>query len=219
LEGLFALIEAKLIEYRNGKDRLRVIGDIDLFPTSLKKIIAEANLKENNEGWDRFTLNVALGYTSRAEISAAIQDVTWGAGSALIREDDVRESLLESCFWSSSMTPIDLLIRTSGEMRLSDFMLWQAGYVPLIFEQILWPEISFWNLLRSVVAYQKSYEILRARRVKLEKMREDQAGSLARIKDFQYRLQEKRRNHWNHIVDETSQIVISTTDLDQKNIN
>uniref|UniRef100_A0A671K5M6 Alkyl transferase n=1 Tax=Sinocyclocheilus anshuiensis TaxID=1608454 RepID=A0A671K5M6_9TELE len=74
--------------------------------------------------------------------------------------NDVSEVLLSECLYSSNSPNPDLLIRTSGEVRLSDFLLWQTSYSCLVFQSVLWPEYSFWNLCEAVLQYQLSYRSL-----------------------------------------------------------
>uniref|UniRef100_A0A3B3R464 Alkyl transferase n=1 Tax=Paramormyrops kingsleyae TaxID=1676925 RepID=A0A3B3R464_9TELE len=71
--------------------------------------------------------------------------------------NDVSESLLSKCLYSSGSPDPDLLIRTSGELRLSDFLLWQTSYSCLVFQSVLWPEYSFWNLCEAILQYQLNY--------------------------------------------------------------
>ena len=74
---------------------------------------------------------------------------------------DVDSALLESCFYTAPCQPVDILLRTSGEVRLSDFLLWQSSYSLLTFVKVLWPEFSRWDLYAAVLYYQQNYSKLK----------------------------------------------------------
>lgn len=159
LAGLFALMHEQLDSYFQHQGRyygVRMVGDISRFPPDLQAKMAKYILEEETHytQW----LNVCLAYTSRVEITDAIKDLQWGVRKGFIRPEDVNESLLESCFWSASLPPVDLLIRTSGEIRLSDFLTWQAGFCPLVFTETLWPAMNVWSLLKAFIIYQRNVE-------------------------------------------------------------
>ena len=110
--------------------------------------------------------------TSKVEITDAIKDLQWGVRKGLICPEDVNESLLESCFWSASLSPVDLLVRTSGEIRLSDFLLWQTGFCSLVFTETLWPDMICWSLLKAFIVYQRNVEKTERERQLFLKQRE-----------------------------------------------
>ncbi|XP_010134487.1 PREDICTED: dehydrodolichyl diphosphate synthase isoform X2 [Buceros rhinoceros silvestris] len=95
--------------------------------------------------------------------------------------NDVSESLLEKCLYTSNSPDPDLLIRTSGEVRLSDFLLWQTSHSCLVFQSVLWPEYSFWNLCEAILRYQMNSSALQKARAsymderKRQQMAKDQA--------------------------------------------
>ena len=168
LEGLFGLLNDTIDEYDGTTEEqkkrrcfgIRAIGDISQFPSKLREKIARHWMQQrpdDNLAYSHW-FNVCIGYTSRAEITDAIKRVQWGVRKGFIRPEDVNESLLESCFWSASLPPVDLLVRTSGEIRLSDFLTWQAGFCPLVFTETLWPDMTCWSLLNAFIIYQKSVE-------------------------------------------------------------
>ncbi|KAE8623884.1 hypothetical protein XENTR_v10005767 [Xenopus tropicalis] len=102
-------------------------------------------------------LNVCFAYTSRHEISNAIREAAWGVQEGLLDPRDVSESLLDQCLYTAKSLEPDLLIRTSGEVRLSDFLLWQTSHSCLVFQSVLWPEYTFWNLCEAILRYQYNY--------------------------------------------------------------
>lgn len=160
VDALIDMARAKYQRLLEEKDKLmeegvciRVIGNLSLVPEDIRKMIAEAMLmtKDNKKA----TLNVAFAYTSRDEITNAIIDIVEGAQNGEIQEDDIDENLISNCLYTKSDP--DLLIRTSGEVRFSDFLLWQIKEANICFANVLWPEFNIWNLLACVLKYQVNY--------------------------------------------------------------
>lgn len=134
---------------------VRVIGNISLLPLDVQQHIAEVvNFSKNN---DRAILNVCFAYTAQDDISNAMKELALGVKAGEIRESDISESLLEGCLYTSHCRPVDLLIRTSGEVRLSDFLLWESTYSCLAFVKVLWPEFSIWHLYGTILHYQRNH--------------------------------------------------------------
>ncbi|XP_044523852.1 dehydrodolichyl diphosphate synthase complex subunit DHDDS isoform X4 [Gracilinanus agilis] len=109
-------------------------------------------------------LNVCFAYTSRHEISNAVKEMAWGVEQGLLDSSDVSESLLDKCLYTNNSPNPDILIRTSGEVRLSDFLLWQTSHSCLVFQPILWPEYSFWNLCEAILQFQVNHSMLQKAR-------------------------------------------------------
>lgn len=104
--------------------RLRVIGNIAMLPLELQKLIAKATLATENN--DKLFLNVAMAYTARDEMTEAMEMILDYGGQHQLQSDDIDAELLDRCLYSQPLTTPDLLIRTSGENRLSDFLMWQV---------------------------------------------------------------------------------------------
>ncbi|KAM9606990.1 dehydrodolichyl diphosphate synthase complex subunit DHDDS isoform X3 [Harpia harpyja] len=104
---------------------IRVLGDLPLLPLDIQELIAQAVLATRN--YNKCFLNVCFAYTSRHEISNAVREMAWGVEQGLLEPSDVSESLLDKCLYTNNSPDPDLLIRTSGEVRLSDFLLWQKA--------------------------------------------------------------------------------------------
>ncbi|KAI3360571.1 hypothetical protein L3Q82_002437 [Scortum barcoo] len=113
---------------------------------------------------ERCFLNVCFSYTSRYEMTNAVREMAWGVEQGLIKASDVSEALLSECLYSNNSPNPDLLIRTSGEVRLSDFLLWQTSHSCLVFQSVLWPEYSFWNLCEAILQYQLSHKSIQKAR-------------------------------------------------------
>ncbi|XP_051775059.1 dehydrodolichyl diphosphate synthase complex subunit DHDDS isoform X2 [Erpetoichthys calabaricus] len=174
VDGLMELARQKFTRLLEEQDNLqkhgvciRVLGDLDMLPLDIQKLIAQAVLSTRTH--NKCFLNVCFAYTSRHEISNAVKEMAWGVEKGLIKPSDISEFLLEKCLYTSNSPDPELLIRTSGEVRLSDFLLWQTSYSCLVFQSVLWPEYSFWNLCEAILQYQLNhYTLQRAREVHRE---------------------------------------------------
>jgi ditrans,polycis-polyprenyl diphosphate synthase len=103
-------------------------------------------------------LNICCPYTSSHEIAAAMNDVKRGYQMGLLELDDIDSDLISESLFSGDLPPLQMLIRTSGEVRLSNFMLWQASESCYIyFTQVLWPDFNFWGMLQAILLFQFYY--------------------------------------------------------------
>jgi len=136
--------------------RLKLIGDYSAFGPELVKRLERAI--ERTSGNHRLTLVIALNYGSQAEIAAAARSLAAKAASGEIEPASIDEQAIAAELQTSGLPELDLLIRTSGEVRLSNFLLWQAAYAELIFVDTLWPdfnEAAFGEALDSYAARQR----------------------------------------------------------------
>lgn len=106
--------------------RIRVIGNLHLLPEDLQKSIAEAMLLTKNN--HKSILNVAFAYTAREEITNSIKTIMEGVENSKLEPEDLYHGLIDECLYTNKCNPVDLLVRTSGEMRFSDFLLWQVCF-------------------------------------------------------------------------------------------
>ena len=120
--------------------RLRILGDHKAFSPDVAKMVDQA--VERTAGNDRMTLAIALNYGSRTEIAAAARALAERAVAGEIAPEDIDEAAIDAELDTSGLPPLDLLIRTSGEVRLSNFLLWQAAYSELLFVDTLWPDFD-----------------------------------------------------------------------------
>uniref|UniRef100_A0A182XB94 Alkyl transferase n=1 Tax=Anopheles quadriannulatus TaxID=34691 RepID=A0A182XB94_ANOQN len=132
---------------------IRIIGNWDLLEPDIRRSIAEAVLLTRHNR--NAILNVAFAYTSRDEITHSIRTVAQAVGDGQLEPDDVSEELLTRCLYTKYSAEPDLLVRTSGEVRLSDFLLWQSATTVMYFTETLWPEFTIWHLLGAVFSYQR----------------------------------------------------------------
>jgi len=141
LMGLLRLyLRSEIKELRRNGVRVRVIGDRERLPADIVDLIegAESGTVVNTA----LTLIVALSYGARAEITAAARRVAEEVKAGTLEPDAVDEELFESYLSTQGIPDPDLLIRTSGEQRLSNFLLWQCAYAELVFVDTLWPDFS-----------------------------------------------------------------------------
>jgi len=140
--------------------RVRILGNLSYLPADLREIITEVEkaTADNTES----LLNIALSYTAREEITHAVREVADRLSSGHIDAADVDEETLQRFLYTGQSETPELLIRTSGETRLSDFMLWQASRSITYFSPVLWPDFSLWQLLAGVFFFQRQYHQLQS---------------------------------------------------------
>ncbi|XP_044626033.2 dehydrodolichyl diphosphate synthase complex subunit DHDDS isoform X5 [Equus asinus] len=165
VDGLMDLARQKFSRLMEEQEKLqkhgvciRVLGDLHLLPLDLQELIAQAVQATKN--YNKCFLNVCFAYTSRHEISNAVREMAWGVEQGLLDPSDVSESLLDKCLYTNHSPHPDILIRTSGEVRLSDFLLWQTSHSCLVFQPVLWPEYTFWNLCEAILQFQMNHSML-----------------------------------------------------------
>ncbi|MHB1392469.1 MAG: isoprenyl transferase [Clostridia bacterium] len=136
----------------NNKVKIKVLGEVDILPTQTRKEIEEAlKLTESNEG---LQFNIALNYGGRAEILKACKKLIQGVLDGSIDKEAVDEALLANHLYTGSDPDPDLIIRTSGEKRISNFLLWQGAYSELVFVDQLWPDFDEKVLYSVIKEYQ-----------------------------------------------------------------
>eukprot|EP00731_Ephydatia_muelleri_P012049 Em0006g943a len=174
VDGLMELTKQKIAYLLEESDviakhqvRVRALGDLRRLPDDVLQFIAKGvNYTKNNA---RAFLNVCYAYTSRHEMTEAIKEMVTGAQDGLLYPSDISEDLIEQCLYTGDSPPPDLVVRTSGEVRLSDFLLWQSTYSHLCFQDVLWPEFSVWHFFSAVLSYQHSFAPFRKHVVKTER--------------------------------------------------
>lgn len=133
-------IRSELEELAGAGVRIRVIGDYQAFEPDVVELIEGA--VERTAANDRGTLVIALNYGSQSEITAAARAFSEEVSAGRKRPEDLDPDLFEQYLSTAGLPPLDLLIRTSGERRLSNFLLWQAAYAELVFADTLWPDFD-----------------------------------------------------------------------------
>ena len=133
--------------------QVRMMGNHEMLPDHTKRAIYKAMEETANN--DGLILNFAMNYGSRDEIVQAVKSIAAQIQQNEISEDEISEELLSSHLMTKDLTEPDLLIRTSGEVRLSNFMLWQLAYTEFWFTDTLWPDFDEACLLDAIESYQK----------------------------------------------------------------
>jgi undecaprenyl diphosphate synthase len=126
--------------------RLHAIGDLTRLPPEVQAKLAE--VREETKGNRSMTLTLALSYGGRQELVQAARRAAAARGTALEAED------LEAGLWTAGLPELDLLVRTSGEHRISNFLLWQCAYAEFVFSEVLWPDFRDAELFTVVAEYQ-----------------------------------------------------------------
>lgn len=137
---------------RNGV-RLRVIGERERFGPETVSAIAEAEAATAHNS--KLNLTVALSYGARAEIAAAARALAQEVAAGRLAPDAIDAAALEARLATSGMPDPDLIIRTSGEQRLSNFLLWQAAYAEFVFLDVLWPDFNAEHLQQALAEYRR----------------------------------------------------------------
>jgi undecaprenyl diphosphate synthase len=157
IKALMSLLEEYLsketVELQKQEIRLTTIGEIDnLSPTVKEKLLqAKASTANNN----RMILNLALSYGGRDEIIFAIKKLMQDGQDNKVRIKDINKDMFRGYLQTYGMPDPDLLIRTSGEYRISNFLLWQMAYTELYFTDVLWPDFKKEDLFEAIANYQR----------------------------------------------------------------
>jgi len=151
-ENLEALLGTDLIH--KNEVCVRIIGRVNLLPERVKDLVLE--VEELTKDYDRFYLNIALAYGGRAEIVDATREIAVKVKRGELTPEDVDEGLIEEHLYTSYLPQQDpdLVIRTSGESRLSNFLIWQSAYSELFIVDVYWPDFREIDLERAIRAFQ-----------------------------------------------------------------
>ena len=161
LENIYKLLEKKLQKLYNDERvhkrrmKIKAIGDTKLLPYNLQQILTK--LEESTADYHSMFLNIAIAYGGQKELIEAIRKIARMAEKGLIEADEIDEKTIESCLYTSHLpqpSP-DLILRTSGEKRLSGFLIWQSAYSELMFMDVFWPEFRKIDLMRAIRTYQQ----------------------------------------------------------------
>lgn len=133
--------------------RLNAIGQLDKLPKYVGEPLQA--LREESASNTGLTLTLALSYGGREELVNMARRLAGRVHSGQLAPSDVSEEVVEALMWTSGLPPVDLVIRTSGEQRLSNFMLWQSAYAELIFTEVLWPDFRGPQLADCLAGFQQ----------------------------------------------------------------
>ncbi len=161
LEYLYELIRIRLEKLFNdprihkNEMRVKAIGRIELLPTSIKEILKQ--LDDVTKNYDKHFLNIALAYGGQNELVDAIKKIGEKIKNGSLNVEDINKSEIESNLYTSHLpqSSPDMILRTSGEKRLSGFLMWQSAYSELVFMDIFWPEFRKIDLMRAIRTFQE----------------------------------------------------------------
>ena len=131
--------------------RILILGEKDVFPDKQREVLIEAELRTgDNTG---LTLNICLNYGGRAELVRAAKSIVEDVQAGRLSLDKVDETTISDRLYTANQPDVDLMIRTSGEMRLSNFLLYQCAYAEFLFPKVLWPDFSVQDYDEALLAY------------------------------------------------------------------
>ena len=132
--------------------RVRVIGQRELLPMDIQDAIKKA--EEETKDYDNYHFNLAVAYGGREEIIKAVKDIAQDSVEKKFEIDDINEDLVSKYLYTSEIPDPDLILRTSGEERISNFLLWQLAYAELYFADVYWPGFKKIDFLKAIRSYQ-----------------------------------------------------------------
>lgn len=157
IDAIMNLLRDYLDELERHSDEeqgvLRFIGDMAPLAEDLRQRIAD--VQERTAGREGITVNIALNYGGRHEIVHAVQQAVSLARQGTLIPEAVDEALVDSLMYTAGQPPVDLIIRPSGEQRISNFLLWQGAYAEFVFMDVLWPDFTPGDLDRAIAEFQR----------------------------------------------------------------
>ena len=161
LDYLYELIHKRLEKLYNdprihrNEMRVKAIGTIELLPESIKDVLRR--LDEITKNYDNHFLNIAIAYGGQNELVDAVKKIGMKIKSGELDADKINKEIIESNLYTSHLpqSSPDMILRTSGEKRMSGFLLWQSAYSELVFLDIFWPEFRKIDLMRAIRTFQK----------------------------------------------------------------
>ena len=155
LMNLFVINFKRLVTHEKihkNEVRVKVVGRTELLPDNVKEAIHDA--EESTKHYTKRLFNIAIGYDGRLEIIDSFKKIIKDVQDGKISIDDVDEDLVSQNLYTEGLDDPNLIIRTSGEERLSGFLLWQSSYSELYFCETLWPELRKVDFIRAIRSYQ-----------------------------------------------------------------
>ena len=153
MELLVNTIKKEISSLHENRVRLQTIGNINHLPEDCRKNLMEA--KESTRANTGLTLTLALSYSGRWELARTIRKIAEAVKQGTVHVEDIDEALVQNYLETAGTPDPELLIRTSGEMRISNFLLWQIAYTELYITETLWPDFRKEDLYKAICAYQK----------------------------------------------------------------
>ena len=157
IDALFDLlrlfVQRDLARLHKDGVRIRIVGSREGLSEDILGLIDEAvKLTKDNT---RLTLNIAFNYGGRGEIAAAVKQIVEAVQAGTINPDEINEAMISRMLWTANSPDPDLVIRTSGELRLSNFLLWSGAYAELMFMDLWWPDFNKESLEKAIDAFRR----------------------------------------------------------------
>lgn len=149
---LVSSLKSEIARLMENDIKLNAIGNLDALPKATRQELEKTI--EITKDHKRMTLTLALSYGSREELVKTVQEISDKVKNKLISPRDIDEQVINNHLYTQNLPDVDLLIRTSGEQRISNFLLWQIAYAELYFTDILWPDFTKENLYEALLNYQ-----------------------------------------------------------------
>lgn len=157
VEALMGLMleffQSEIDELDEKNVRITILGDKEALPRAQRDALVTAEVRtQANTG---LRLNIAINYGSRAELVRAAKMLAGEVAAGRLNPEDIDEAAISRCLYTAGQGDVDLLIRTSGEMRLSNFLLYQCAYAEFLFPTVLWPDFTLAHYQQALAAYQQ----------------------------------------------------------------
>jgi undecaprenyl diphosphate synthase len=153
MKVLINSLKKELVTLQKNNIKLNAIGNLEKLPKSAQKELLDVINKTKDN--TKMTLTLALSYGSREELVSAVKNICSKVKNNIISIDTIDDSIINEHLYTQNLPDVDLLIRTSGEHRISNFLLWQIAYAELYFTDILWPDFKEQDLYEAIISYQK----------------------------------------------------------------
>jgi undecaprenyl diphosphate synthase len=150
---LISSLKKEIKTLQDNNIKLCTIGNLDTLPSKVHKELTD--VMEKTKQNTKMTLTLALSYGSREELVSAFKELAFKVKNNIISIENIDDSIINEHLYTRNLPDVDLLIRTSGEQRISNFLLWQIAYAELYFTNTLWPDFTKEDLNNAIIEYQK----------------------------------------------------------------
>ena len=145
-------VEKEIANLKKNKIKLEIIGDTSKLPEKTKAKLLEG--VSETSGNNKLVLSLAISYGARQELIRATKQISKKVKKNIISVENIDENIINEHLYTRNLKNVDLLIRTGGELRLSNFLLWQISYAELCFQDVLWPDFKKEHFLNAIIDYQ-----------------------------------------------------------------
>lgn len=157
VDGLMDLLVENIVKetalFHKNHIRLRTIGNIGMLPEKVRVMLEKC--MEETAHYDALNLILALSYSSREEITMAVKSIAKSVADGSLNADDINDDVVSNHLYTKNIPDPDLIIRTSGEVRISNFLLWQIAYTEFYFVDTLWPDFKKEDFYMAILNYQQ----------------------------------------------------------------